>query len=349
MKESLLSIIMPVYNPGKRLKVAVDCILMQNYRNIELILIDDGSTDGSSEICDTYSLQDNRVIIIHQENSGVSSARNTGIKQAQGKYIAFLDADDTVEMDTYTMAIEMLEKKTIDFVMFGMSEDYYRGYTYYHSKIISIKDMEFKKRNIKAYFMTLYNKEYLFSACTKVIRASIIKNNNLLFRNEMAMLEDLFFVLDVMEHSNNILVMHNVFYHYYKDISVSTYARRPKIDYIRNFQMLAARLRRFAVFADLISEEDQGKLNAMILSYYLIAIERLFDSNLGVIEKYNGLRQISFHIEVERVAEYAICDGKKLRITKPLFRKKCIKSLFILFWVYDLYQRGKRYLSRNIK
>ena len=95
-QKSLVSIIMPVYNCGDRLRRSVDSILRQTYKNLQLILIDDGSKDDSPSICDQYAQKDSRVEVIHQRNAGVSAARNCGLEQTRGEYVAFVDADDMV-------------------------------------------------------------------------------------------------------------------------------------------------------------------------------------------------------------------------------------------------------------
>ena len=90
----LISVIVPVYNSEKHLKKCIDSVFSQTYQNWELVLVDDGSSDTSGEICDYYSWSDKRVKVIHQNNAGVSAARNTGIETAGGQYIMFIDSDD---------------------------------------------------------------------------------------------------------------------------------------------------------------------------------------------------------------------------------------------------------------
>ena len=92
-----ITVIVPVYNAEKHLKECLNSIVCQSYKNIEILLIDDGSTDNSSKICDDFANKDNRIVVIHKANEGVSVARNTGIEQASGKYITFVDADDYLE------------------------------------------------------------------------------------------------------------------------------------------------------------------------------------------------------------------------------------------------------------
>lgn len=107
---SLVSIIIPIFNRSKFLAKCIDSILSQTYKDFQLILVDDGSTDGSENICDSYAKQDNRISVIHQKNSGVVAARKIGISQATGEYIAFVDSDDWVDSCMY----EILMSKAIE-------------------------------------------------------------------------------------------------------------------------------------------------------------------------------------------------------------------------------------------
>ena len=97
MKEELISVVIPVYNVKKYLKKCLETVVNQTYSNLEIILVDDGSTDGSEKICDEYATQYNNVSVIHKKNGGLSSARNAGIDVAKGKYIGFIDSDDFVD------------------------------------------------------------------------------------------------------------------------------------------------------------------------------------------------------------------------------------------------------------
>lgn len=110
----LLSVIVPVYNVEKYLSDCIDCIINQTYKNLELILIDDGSTDSSGMICDEYSKRDRRIKVIHKNNMGCSAARNAGIDFASGDLIAFVDSDDLIDSDMYEILIENLDATNSD-------------------------------------------------------------------------------------------------------------------------------------------------------------------------------------------------------------------------------------------
>ena len=99
MKKHLVSIVVPVYNVEKYLKRCVDSIINQSYNNIEILLVDDGSTDSSGKICDDYLKKDSRIKVIHKQNGGLSDARNFGIDKSTGDYLSFIDSDDWIEKD----------------------------------------------------------------------------------------------------------------------------------------------------------------------------------------------------------------------------------------------------------
>ena len=117
-----ISVIVPVYNTRDCLKRCVDSILNQTYQNLEVLLVDDGSTDGSGQLCDAYAKQDNRVRVYHKENGGASSARNLGMQNAIGDYISFIDSDDYIDSDVYQMMIELIQEKDLPIVQISRDE-----------------------------------------------------------------------------------------------------------------------------------------------------------------------------------------------------------------------------------
>lgn len=116
-KKRLVSVIIPVYNSEKYLEAALDSVKAQTYKNIEVLLIDDGSTDDSSEICDRYAENDSRFFVIHQKNAGPSVARNRGIEEAKGEYITFMDSDDILHQDFVKKLMELHEKYDCDIAL----------------------------------------------------------------------------------------------------------------------------------------------------------------------------------------------------------------------------------------
>ena len=114
-KTPLISVIVPVYKVEPYLRECLDSIVNQSYRNLEIILIDDGSPDRSGEICDEYAANDKRIVVIHQENKGVSEARNAALDIARGDYFQFVDSDDRIEKNTCETALHIAEEQRISF------------------------------------------------------------------------------------------------------------------------------------------------------------------------------------------------------------------------------------------
>ncbi len=139
-KVPLISVIVPVYNVEKYLPKCVDSIMKQTLNDIEIILVDDGSTDFSGDLCDEFSREDNRICVIHKENGGASSARNAGIESAKGKYLMFVDGDDWVEPKFCEAPYIIAEKNNADTVAFGYKNVYSDG--------IVVNSEEYKEEGI---------------------------------------------------------------------------------------------------------------------------------------------------------------------------------------------------------
>ena len=119
-----ISVIVPVYNVRKYLKKAIYSIINQKYRNLEIILVDDGSTDGSGEICDEFKKIDDRIVVYHKENGGLSSTRNYGMKKATGDYVIFIDSDDYIHQEMIFSLYEERKKVDADVSVCGIMNVY---------------------------------------------------------------------------------------------------------------------------------------------------------------------------------------------------------------------------------
>ena len=122
--EPLITVVIPVYNVKSYMSECIESVIGQTYRNMQVILVDDGSTDGSGEMCDEFASRDARIRVIHTENHGLAAARNVGIENASGEYITFLDSDDWVEPDTFESLLKTALKYEADITAAGMSAEY---------------------------------------------------------------------------------------------------------------------------------------------------------------------------------------------------------------------------------
>lgn len=124
MPEPMITVICPAYNVENYIEKCIESIRNQTYKNLEILLIDDGSTDDTGSICDGFAEKDKRIRAFHKENGGVSSARNLGLDNAQGDYIAFIDSDDNIEPEMYQTLLEMLIEEDADFIGCSFFDDY---------------------------------------------------------------------------------------------------------------------------------------------------------------------------------------------------------------------------------
>lgn len=226
-----LTVIIPCYNCVDTLKATVDSIRACKIADCELLLIDDGSTDGTSELCDGLSREYAAVRCIHQANAGVSAARNRGIDEAAGEYIWFVDADDTVDALSAARAVNIAFARQVDMLIFGVSFDYYhRGKLYRSEKLVPPHEGEYRLDELVCDFRELYGSNSLSSACTKLFCRKTIKDNSIRFRKGMTIMEDFMFVLDTLPHCASIYCLSDAVYRYKQaEDKMSAYRRLKKV------------------------------------------------------------------------------------------------------------------------
>jgi len=215
----LISVIIPCYNTEKYLKKCLDSIINQSYKNIEVILIDDGSTDNTGEICDEYSKVDNRIKVFHIKNCGVSHARNLGIKKARGYYVTFIDSDDYIDETMYEEMIATTSNNKPDIISSGIHYETENGIIFCSTSNNGKKIYEFNKKEA---FYNIFNRYLGANVWNKLFKKSLIIDNNLFFSENIYSGEDLLFVCQTVNLSNLISHLNKDFYHYIKrDTSVT--------------------------------------------------------------------------------------------------------------------------------
>lgn len=218
MKENqpLISAIMPIYKtPEPFLRSSIESVLGQTLKEFELILVEDGSPDNCGEICDEYRLRDERVKVIHQKNSGVSAARNTGLAQVQGKYLTFIDSDDRLVSNAWEIALKKIQKSEADCIVFGWKDFTAEG---------EITDHQVTNKDI-----TLDASEMAFQIASdnflcgggypwnKIWNAEKIRReygNIVKFTDRVYTYEDKLWIIEVLEKMDRIILIPDVLYEY---------------------------------------------------------------------------------------------------------------------------------------
>lgn len=214
-----ISVIVPVYNVEKYITRCVDSLINQTLGDLEIVLVDDGSTDQSGAICDEYASKDSRIKVLHKTNAGQGLARNDGLKIASGEYVCFLDSDDYLELVTCEELSALMESKNADMVTYGYQIDSPEG------KPLNkpyIKDDEYVDTAITSEFIKHFFGDDPkdinlrgFNSCMSCFRLSVIKNNDICFPSEREVLsEDTVFCLEFCKVANKVITTSEVYYHY---------------------------------------------------------------------------------------------------------------------------------------
>lgn len=213
MENVLISIIIPIYNSEKNLYRCIDSIIKQSVKEIEIILIDDGSIDKSLSICNEIANQDSRVKVFSEKNSGVSVARNRGINMAKGKYIMFCDSDDFVEENWCKELLNIIYEDEKIFTVCGIAIINNRVERKNTNKQLFGKEFSVSKFN-KEDFFKLYKRWLINSPCNKIYVTQIINDNNIRFNEELSLGEDLLFNLEYMRYIDEIRIVNKALYNY---------------------------------------------------------------------------------------------------------------------------------------
>lgn len=209
--QPLISVIIPVYNVENYLHECVDSVLNQTYGNFEILLVNDGSTDSSGKICDEYLEKDDRITVIHQKNGGPSKTRNTGLENATGKYIYFLDSDDYIEKNTLELLVDTAEANCADLVFFDAhsfadnGDDIKQGY---------IVNGKYDTKSGYEILTELYrNKDYHCAIYLLFIKHQLLIDNKISFLESAYCSEDMLFTYQVYCSAQKTVQCKNTLYH----------------------------------------------------------------------------------------------------------------------------------------
>lgn len=221
----LVSIIIPVYNVEKYIDRCLNSVITQTYKNIEVILVDDGSTDKSGKICDKWSLKDSRIKSYHKENGGLADARNYGVAKANGDYIEFLDSDDFIEETTVETCMKYVNLyDNVDILCFGMKIEFENGNSY-------VKKMKETRNvnNIRGLIALNSYENIEESACNKMFAKRMFDNISFPVGKYC---EDYYIMYKLFYKARNIVIMNNNFYHYWQRDNSITHKKTFNIDYV---------------------------------------------------------------------------------------------------------------------
>ena len=209
------SVIIPCYKCEATLKKTVASIQACGLTDFEIILVDDGSPDGTPALCDRLAAEHGNVRCFHQPNGGVSSARNYGLREAKGGYVWFFDSDDLVDPDSMKRAAQIIDEHAPDMLIFGMSFDYYhKSRMYQRLELYYDVEGEMTPAEVDAAFDELYRNNSLTSSCNKLYRRSVLTENHICYDSNLFIMEDFLLVLQALQHCQTVYNLPQVIYRY---------------------------------------------------------------------------------------------------------------------------------------
>lgn len=288
----LVSVIVPIYNAGQYINKCLQSIISQTYENIEIILVDDGSTDGGGELCDKWAKQEGRIRVCHKQNGGLVSARKKGVETARGKYVAHVDADDWIEPEMYEEMVKRAVECDADVVTSGMIRDYANHSVVEHEGLDG--GIYRGGRLEKEYWTNVIATDTFFKSNTNMHITNKLSKREIALKHQMGLpdsvrlFEDAAVVYPMVFDARCIVVTGKAFYHYViHDNSMMSQSRQDAgIAHVRK------------IFGELVGKKEKAVPNirqqldrALLYAMLFAEPEQVFRTNGHVLYPYEGLGQ----------------------------------------------------------
>lgn len=301
-----ISVIIPVYNVEAWLPRCIDSLLSQTYKDYELILVDDGSTDKSGIICDEYASAHHNISVLHKQNAGVSAARNSGIEKASGEYIAFVDSDDHVAGDY----LEKLMSYDSDLVICGLVGTDPEGKRLYD---VSFAAGQYSCRG-EIDYAYMYRKLMLYSCYCKRFKRSIVVDNSLRFPQELTWGEDGVFVCDYLAFVETVSISPYTGYYYVKYQSSGTLATKLRSDIVDDIVCSRTYLfEKMKLISPTSYEAVRAACEEDILSNCAYFVERAITAKVGFGNRVCALKEFLKNDYVQKLKTTPVENRSLLR------------------------------------
>ena len=332
MSNPTVSVIVPAYNAEKYIETCVQSILSQTYPDFELILVNDGSKDSTSEICHRLAEMDSRIMVIDQENGGSSSAKNTGLSVAKGSYIEFVDADDTLDATYMEQLLRGTAEDEADLCVGNMAFDVLnQGELVLSRPTPTLHEGMFTLKEYLSYYKEYMPHAIIGSPCNKLYRRRILEEHNLRFDETTKNNEDTWFNLAYLRHCKKVFVSASPFYHYINHQNGS--ASRRFIDNI--IEIYIETYRRSTAF---LKEAEMYDCNEQFCKSYFIGL--CIGALNGIVlqasqytkkEKLEKMRDIIDRPEVRDALKGLKMLDKKKRMIAFCMRRRWVCLLYSAF------------------
>ena len=334
--ETRISVIVPVYNVEKYLERCVKSLTDQTLREIQIILVDDGSLDGSGELCRQFAKKDSRIQVISKKNEGQGLARNSGLSCVSGKYVTFVDSDDYIDTDTFEVLWNTMESSRADLCCYSYVKHDTEGKIVYKAKV----DERLYENNAvyTSFLLHYFGDDPLLddlrgvSACMSMFRTEIINHNKIRFLSERKVFsEDTLFCLDYCKYIKKVVTLSHPFYHYcLKADSFTKGYQEKRLELTIDFCNTLSRYACDYKVEELVSERINMVLWITLMD--CVKQEILRSRETGVRKTYQMIREICNHSYVKEVIRNMNTDGfhMKQKLFWFAIRRRLIPMVMIL-------------------
>lgn len=316
----LVSIIIPIYNAEKYIRRCIFSLLYQTHSNLEIILVNDGSTDNCGKICDFYAKRYPQIHVYHQENQGPASARNTGLAVATGTYIQFVDADDTIKPKMTGHLVSVMEAGA-DLAICGFETE--------NQIFTTERTGSFSREEFLPFVGELYHAILLPSLCNKMYRREIILEHDITLLHTCSFGEDLLFNLDYLESTQQIHILAEPFYDYRRNLGSLT--NDYMYDMFFSYKTLHERIRGFLKTVDSYHGDNKEYINRIFANGIIHAFTNLFhpESQLTKYKRFALVKRMTEDSTVIRQLPY-FTDNLQARILRKLIIAGKIRDIHAL-------------------
>ncbi len=320
-----ISVIIPVYNVEKYLNRCVESILNQTYRNLEIILIDDGSTDKSSQLCDFFSTKDSRIKVIHKKNGGLSSARNVGLDNATGEYVYFIDSDDWIANDTIEYLYETCKKYDADIcsAKYMLTGNENKNFP----EIDEVIEIVYERNKLQYYLdSALDGKNLEIPVCTKLYKKYLFDNIRF---PEGQIYEDIYTNYLLIDKANKLVTSNKFIYFYFQQGTSITRSKFTERNYdlinVCNQVENASRLK-----------NDENLIKSSIVFTCKNYLSLLIRMNIYNINDSNKIKICRTYIKKNL---YLVLKSKMTKIQKSVILVLCMNYTLFKYFVKSFYTK----------
>lgn len=334
----LVSVVVPVYNTELFLNRCIESIVNQSYKNLEILLVDDGSPDMCPFICDEWAKKDSRIKVIHKHNQGLGMARNTGIHHATGDYICFFDSDDFIAIDTIKLSVQKIQQSDAEIVIFGnyrigangdvqktnrpqTAQTVFRGEDVQKKLLPDVIDNRHTQTCVSNVCM---------SACMCLFSMDLIRRNNWLFVSEREIIsEDSYSLLELFSYVKSVTILEEALYYHCENTTSLTQVYREDRQR-RNIHFYHASLDLAKKLG--YSESVKSSISCLFINLTISTMKQIVATKYGLKEKIRLLQEII----TSEIVQSALCDisGRKYPFFRKLFLRtmslRCIPVCFVM-------------------